>query len=125
MIDNFACFLYIYVQTKFYWNDLNQLSLEMKPEADPIKLENLLKRRKIYGDITQNASEEELTTLLRYFDNHVPSLVMALEEKIRSKGSRKYTPPAFFERDGKLVQPPPFEIVTTRVDDSETSVRDA
>ena len=96
----------------------------MKPEADPIKLENLLKRRKIYGDITQNASEEELTTLLRYFDNHVPTLVMALEEKIRSQGSRKYTPPAFFERDGKLVQPPPFEIVTTHVDDSETSVRD-
>ena len=93
----------------------------MKPEADPIKLENLLKRRKIYGDITQNASEEELSTLLRYFDNHVPSLVMALEEKVRFKGSRKYIPPAFFERDGKLVQPPPFEITTHEVEEDNVA----
>ena len=36
----------------------------LQPEPDATKLENLLKRRKVYGDITQNASETELLRLL-------------------------------------------------------------
>ena len=80
---------------------------------DPIKLENLIKRRKIYGDITQNVSEDELAKLLRYFDNHVPSIIIALEEKVRLKGSRTFIPPAFFGRDGIFVQPPTFEMPTS------------
>ena len=35
-----------------------------KTPADPIKLGNLLKRRKVYGDIAQNASEKQLEHLL-------------------------------------------------------------
>ena len=80
---------------------------------DPIKLENLIKRRKIYGDITQNVSEDELAKLLQYFDNHVPSIIIALEEKVRLKGSRTFIPPAFFGRDGIFVQPPTFEMPTS------------
>ena len=32
--------------------------------ADSIKLKNLLKRRSVYGDITQNATEAQLVRLL-------------------------------------------------------------
>ena len=39
-------------------------SENLQPEPDAMKLENLLKRRKVYGDITQNASETELLRLL-------------------------------------------------------------
>ena len=99
-------------QTSYLEHDLSKLKLETKPEVDPIKLENLIKRRKIYGDITQNVSEDELAKLLRYFDNHVPSIIIALEEKVRLKGSRTFVPPAFFGRDGIFVQPPTFEMPT-------------
>ena len=91
-------------------SDLNQLDLETKPEADEIKLENLIKRRNIYGDITQNATPQDLKKLLRYIDNHVPSVIAALEKKVRMKGFRTFIPPAFFGRDGVFVQPPSFEM---------------
>ena len=52
MYDNF-------LQTS-YLKDLSQLNLNEKPEIDLKRLENLNKRRKIYGDITQNASTEDL-----------------------------------------------------------------
>ena len=35
-----------------------------QPEPDAKKLENLIKRQKCYGDITQNASEAQLERLL-------------------------------------------------------------
>ncbi len=49
---------------------------------------NQVKRRKVYGDITQNATEEELEQLLINFDNHVPSVIAALEDRVRAKGTR-------------------------------------
>jgi hypothetical protein len=42
----------------------------------------------VYGDITQNASEHELEQLLVNFDNHVPAVIAALEDKVRAKGTR-------------------------------------
>ena len=105
-----------YFQTSYLEEDLSKLKLETKMEADPIKLGNLIKRRKIYGDITQNVSEDELAKLLRYFNNHVPSLIGALEEKVLLKGSRTFIPPAFFGRDGIFVQPPSFEMAVSDVD---------
>ena len=48
-----------FLQTS-YLKDLSQLNLNEKPEIDLKRLENLNKRRKIYGDITQNASPEDL-----------------------------------------------------------------
>ena len=42
----------------------NQDMKSSKELANPIKLENLLKRRTVYGDITQNASETQLNRLL-------------------------------------------------------------
>ena len=39
-----------------------------KTTSDPIKLGNLLKRRKVYGDIVQNATKGQLERLLvRYY----------------------------------------------------------
>ena len=52
---------------------------------------NQVKRRKVYGDITQNATEEELEQLLINNDNHVPSVIAALEDRVRAKGTRYYT----------------------------------
>ena len=54
--------------------DENELDLDGKPEVSNEKLENLVKRQKVYGDITQNASPEELETLLRYHENKVPEV---------------------------------------------------
>merc|ERR1712156_13658 len=88
--------------------DENDLDLEGKPEVFEEKYQNLIKRQKTYGDITQNASPEELENLLRYHENNVPEVILALEKKILMNKRRKYTPPAFFCRDGSFIQPPTF-----------------
>ena len=90
--------------------NLNKVNLNSRPQADSTKLENLLARRKIYGDITQNSNPEDLEKLLRLFDNHVPSVIAALVDKVKQKGSKTYIPPAFYERNGAFIQPPPFEV---------------
>jgi len=92
--------------------DLEGLDLEGKPEVCKKKLDNLVKRQDIYGDITQNASPEELKNLLRYHENYVPNVILALERKVLAKRKRKYTPPAFFCRDGSFTQPPSFDMPT-------------
>ena len=79
-------------------------------EADCSKLQNLLQRQKVYGDITQNASAEELEILLKYFQNDVPKVIAALEGKVRMKGTRSFIPPAFYGRNGLLIQPPSFDM---------------
>ena len=90
---------------------MDDLDFSGKPaKADQVKLENLIKRQQIYGDITQNATKEDLEKLLRYFNNEVPQVIAALEEKVRRKGSRTFIPPAFYGRDGVFTQPPSFEM---------------
>ena len=79
-------------------------------QVDTLKFKNLKKRQNIYGDITQNASEEELEKLLIHFQNDVPKVIGALEHKTRSKGTRTFIPPAFFGRNGEFYQPPAFEM---------------
>ncbi len=55
------------------------LSLETQKEpaaeADTAKLENLIRRRSVYGDITQNADPAELEELLKKFNNQVPKVI--------------------------------------------------
>jgi len=79
-------------------------------EVDEEKLANLIKRRKTYCDITQNASEEQLIRLLKIHSNHIPAVIEDLELWVRTKGSYTVIPPAFYERDGKFHQPASFEI---------------
>ena len=45
------------------WED-NSKHPKNHVEADMVKLGNLIKRRKVYGDITQNATESQITRLL-------------------------------------------------------------
>ena len=53
------------------------------------QLENLKKRMKKYGDITQNARDaDELEELLCRFDNQVPAVIFFLEERVRAKGTQ-------------------------------------
>ena len=102
------------------------MNVESKAPADPEKLNNLLKRRKIYGDITQNVTEEEIEKLLRHFDNHVPSMIAALVDKVKMKGFQTHIPPAFYERNGDFFQPPSFELEKqTKKEEVEQDVREA
>ena len=84
--------------------------IEMKKIVDEVKLAKLITRRKIYGDICQVASEAQLRYLLIVHNNNVPSLIRDLEDWVNVKGTQTHIPPAFYDRDGKLVQPPNVEI---------------
>ena len=91
--------------------DILNLDLNDKPDAaDPNILRNLLQRRKVYGDVTQNVSNEELETLLRYHENIVPKVIAALEIIIEDRDYCTFIPPAFYDRDGSFVQPPSFQM---------------
>ena len=79
-------------------------------EANWKKLANLISRRNVYGDITQIATEQELEKLLCLHGNDVPIVVGILHDRVRKSGSRRYTPPAFYERDGSFYQPPSFNM---------------
>ena len=51
-------------------------------EVDMAKLENLIKRRKVYGDITQNATESQIKRLLvrnTYFSNSLSACLVCNE----------------------------------------------
>ena len=83
---------------------------ESKVEVDQTKLRNLIKRRGIYGDICQDASEAQLKYLLIINDNRVPLVIKELEDWVKLKGTQTHIPPAFYDRDGSFVQPPCFEM---------------
>ena len=51
-------------------------------EVDMAKLENLIKRRKVYGDITQNATESQIKRLMVrkiYFSNSLSACLVLNE----------------------------------------------
>ena len=88
-------------------------------QIDEEKLSNLLKRQKIYGDVTQNATKEELSYLLGIFKNVVPHVILALKEKIKTTGGLIFIPPAFYERDETFFQPDSLKI-QMETEDAET-----
>jgi len=83
---------------------------EDSEEMDQVKLRNLLKRRKTYGDITQNATEKQIARLMLIHKNDVPTVIGVLENWVRTKKTKTYIPPAFYDRDGSFIQPPSFEM---------------
>jgi len=94
---------------------VQQHRLETRGEravVDEAKLEKLLKRQAIYGDITQSASKEHLQDLLSVCNNDIPEVIKCLMEDARAAGGRTFKPPAFFERDEDhtFVQPPSFQM---------------
>ena len=83
-------------------------------EVDEIKLQTLTKRRAIYGDLCQEATPLQLKYLLLLHDNNIPMVLKAIKNWTLDKGTQKYIPPAFYDRDGSFIQPPSFEIPVTR-----------
>ena len=79
--------------------------------VDEPRLANLVKRRQTtYGDIVQNASEAQLRYLMIIYKNDVPMVIKAIQDWMTVKGSQTHIPPAFYESDGHLYQPPSFEL---------------
>merc|ERR1711881_304138 len=79
--------------------------------VDEEKLANLVKRRNgVYGDIVQNCSELQLRWLMIIYKNDVPKVMRVIQDWMTTKGSQTHIPPAFYERDGTLYQPPSFEL---------------
>ena len=65
-------------------NDKETIS---KTSADGVKLGNLLKRHRVYGDITQNATESQLERLLvRMSENRIAKLGRTILEGLKHSG---------------------------------------
>ena len=65
-------------------NDKETIS---KTSADGVKLGNLLKRHRVYGDITQNATESQLERLLvSISDNIIAKLGRILVDELKHSG---------------------------------------
>ena len=75
---------------------------------DEEKLNNLISRKKTYGDVTQNVENDEIQFFLRLFHNKVPDVVTAIHEKIMAKGWQLFYPPAFYERNLEFYTPNPL-----------------
>ena len=84
-------------------------------KVDSAKLANLIKRRQVFGDIVQNATETQLEYLLVLHENKVPCVIKSLQDWVKTRGSHMYTPPAFYDRDGTFVRPPTLELPTNYV----------
>jgi len=87
-----------------------------KQPVDSEKLENLMKRQKIFGDITQTASKEQLEDLLSICENDIPSVMLCLKAFTVKTGGQIFIPPAFFDRDSghTFIQPPSFKMGSHR-----------
>ena len=78
--------------------------------VDEGKLSDLIKRREIYGDIAQNATEAQLRYLMGIHQNDVPLVIKALHDWVAVKGSQTYIPPESCGKDGSFCQLPSLEI---------------
>lgn len=79
-------------------------------KLDRKKFKNLLKRRVVYGDITQGFTDAEIIEAMLRANNSVPLTVRILTHM---RGTTKYfQPPAFLEH-GHITKPDPF--ITTNV----------
>ena len=65
-------------------NDKETIS---KTSADGVKLGNLLKRHRVYGDITQNATESQLERLLVNICNNIIAKLGILVEGLKHSGN--------------------------------------
>ena len=72
--------------------------------------QTLEKRRGVYGDLCQEATPLQLKYLLLLHENNIPMVIKDIKNWTLQKGTQKYIPPAFYDRDGSFIQPPSFEI---------------
>lgn len=80
--------------------------------VDPEKLNNLLVRRTVYGDICQNETPESLTAILLRCGNDVPNASDLMKLRALAHGKRVLQPPPFYENGTTKIIPPPFERFT-------------
>ena len=90
-------------------------------KIDETKFQTLNKRRGIYGDLCQEATPLQLKYLLMIHENNIPLVLKALKNWTFEKGTQKYIPPAFYDRDGSFIHPPSFEI-PVRLDTSPENI---
>ena len=83
---------------------------ESDQSVDETKLQALEKRRGVYGDLCQEATPLQLKYLLLLRANYIPMVMKDIKNWTLQKGTQKYIPPAFYDRDGSFIQPPSFEI---------------
>ncbi|UJR29376.1 hypothetical protein I4U23_010588 [Adineta vaga] len=91
-----------------YSSDEFDQILKLIPRANQIdenKFENLIKRRSIYGDITQGFTDEDIREALLQSNNFVPLTIKLLA---RQRGERIFFRPPSFIEHGELVDPEPF-----------------
>ncbi|XP_040576265.1 uncharacterized protein [Lepeophtheirus salmonis] len=93
-------------------NEIEDISPDFTPNhpVDETKLENLLKRRQVYGDIIQPIEEKELRKLLSFTMNDVPKLIQILKKRNSLAKEQILVPPTFIETDGRFLQPPVFKM---------------
>jgi len=78
---------------------------EWAAQADPVKLQNMLSRCRIYGDLMQGETEESISLALRQANNSVPSATRILRRKKVESGSAFYVPPTVFISGTEKYQP--------------------
>jgi len=70
---------------------------EQPDEADPVILNNLVKRRAVYGDICQSFSSEQISQILREAGNSTPTALLLMRQRIKSgEVSKVYQPPSYY-----------------------------
>ena len=82
--------------------------LSKTPQAkniDEEKFDNLVRRRSVYGDLTQGFTDDEIKQALIQSNNNIPITVKILERK---RGENKYFQPASFLENGQIIEPEPF-----------------
>ncbi|PXF44439.1 hypothetical protein BWQ96_05809 [Gracilariopsis chorda] len=77
--------------------------------ADPEKLNKLLIRKTVYGDICQNETPDSLAEILLYCGNDIPSTSDLMKLIAIAHGTRVLQPPPFYENGTVKIIPPSFE----------------
>jgi Ca2+-binding EF-hand superfamily protein len=105
-------------------DDLKKLILpekEWAKEVDKTKLNNMLNRCKIYGDLMQGETEQSISEALRMSNNHVPRATRIIRAKKRGMGTT-YQPPAYYIQGQERYQPRAVSMLTSSSDTGSTAL---
>jgi catechol 2,3-dioxygenase-like lactoylglutathione lyase family enzyme len=93
---------------------------EVEGEADMVVLQNLIARRKVYGDICQSFRVDELKEFVYRANNSAPLAILLMMDKIYHGHKRLLQPPSYYvdapDQQGgvpRKYNPDPFEFSTS------------